>query len=192
VLRPRRTHPRGAAAAPAKSLKTVAEKSAFAPGHAFGGFLLPAVFRCPAARARPWSRRCEVLFLVVCGRIANCDDYDDIVDWGNAHLLFLRGFCEFHYGLRRLASYDDGPGRSGPFYSLLFVLGRAMLAGQAQSWGDRRQDLALQPQSQDRPEGSAPGVSLRHQQPAGAGPGDGLRKIERDHRYPSPPRAPRS
>ena len=42
---------------------------------------------------------CEVLFLVVCGTIANCDDYDDVVDWGNAHLSFLRGFAEFHYGI---------------------------------------------------------------------------------------------
>jgi predicted transposase YbfD/YdcC len=41
----------------------------------------------------------EVLFLVVCGTIANCDDYDDIVDWGNAHLSFLRGFAEFHHGI---------------------------------------------------------------------------------------------
>jgi hypothetical protein len=36
----------------------------------------------------------EVLFLVVCATIANCDDYDDIVDWGKAHLSFLRGFSE--------------------------------------------------------------------------------------------------
>jgi predicted transposase YbfD/YdcC len=42
---------------------------------------------------------CEVLFLVVCGTIANSDDYDDIVDWGNAHLSFLRRFSEFHYGI---------------------------------------------------------------------------------------------
>jgi len=28
----------------------------------------------------------EVLLLVVCGTIASCDDYDDIVDWGEAHL----------------------------------------------------------------------------------------------------------
>ena len=28
----------------------------------------------------------EVLFLVVCGTIASGDDYDDIVDWGKAHL----------------------------------------------------------------------------------------------------------
>jgi hypothetical protein len=41
----------------------------------------------------------EVLFLVVCGTVASGDDYDDIVDWGNAHLAFLRGFAEFHYGI---------------------------------------------------------------------------------------------
>jgi predicted transposase YbfD/YdcC len=41
----------------------------------------------------------EVLFLVVCGTIASGEDYDDIVDWGEAHLLFLRGFAEFHFGI---------------------------------------------------------------------------------------------
>lgn len=41
----------------------------------------------------------EVLFLVVCGTIADGDDYDDIVDWGEAHLDFLRRFSEFHYGI---------------------------------------------------------------------------------------------
>jgi hypothetical protein len=41
----------------------------------------------------------EVLFLVVCGTISSGDDYDDIVDWGKAHLAFLRGFAEFHFGV---------------------------------------------------------------------------------------------
>jgi len=41
----------------------------------------------------------EVLFLVVCGTIASSDDYDEIVDWGKAHLGFLRRFSEFHYGI---------------------------------------------------------------------------------------------
>src|SRR5260370_2425464 len=41
----------------------------------------------------------EVLFLVVFGTIASGDDYDDIVDWWEAHLSFLRRFCEFHYGI---------------------------------------------------------------------------------------------
>jgi hypothetical protein len=38
----------------------------------------------------------EVLFLVVCGTIASGDDYEDIVDWGEAHLGFLRGFADYY------------------------------------------------------------------------------------------------
>ena len=41
----------------------------------------------------------EVLFLVVCGTITGCDDYDEIVDWGEANLVFLRRFAEFHHGI---------------------------------------------------------------------------------------------
>jgi predicted transposase YbfD/YdcC len=41
----------------------------------------------------------EVLLLVVCGTLASNDDYDDIVDWGEAHLEFLRGFSAFHFGI---------------------------------------------------------------------------------------------
>ena len=36
---------------------------------------------------------------VVCGTIASCDDYDDIVDWGEAHLAFLRRFLPYFHGL---------------------------------------------------------------------------------------------
>ena len=35
----------------------------------------------------------EVLLLVVCGTIADCDDYEDIAAWGAAHLDFLRRTC---------------------------------------------------------------------------------------------------
>jgi predicted transposase YbfD/YdcC len=41
----------------------------------------------------------EVLLLVVCGTIASCDDYEDIVDWGEAHLGFLRRFLPYHHGV---------------------------------------------------------------------------------------------
>jgi hypothetical protein len=33
---------------------------------------------------------------VVCGTIAGGDDYEDIVDWAEAHLSFLPGFSEHH------------------------------------------------------------------------------------------------
>ena len=41
----------------------------------------------------------EVLLLVVCGTIADCDDYDGIADWGEAHLAFLRRFLPYHHGV---------------------------------------------------------------------------------------------
>lgn len=41
----------------------------------------------------------EVLLLVVCGTIADCDDYDGIAAWGEAHLSFLRRFLPYHHGV---------------------------------------------------------------------------------------------
>ena len=112
----------------------------------------------------------EVLFLVVCGTIASGDDYDDIVDWGKAHLAFLRGFAEFQFrhSVRRLAALRHEPHRRQAFHGLLFVMGRGMLARQARPRGNRRQDFTPHPQSADRPQGAASGVGLRDQQPVGA------------------------
>jgi predicted transposase YbfD/YdcC len=41
----------------------------------------------------------EVLLLVTCATIASCDDFDDIVAWGENNLDFLRRFSEFHFGI---------------------------------------------------------------------------------------------
>jgi predicted transposase YbfD/YdcC len=41
----------------------------------------------------------EVLLLVVCGTIADCDDYEGIAEWGKAHLSFLRRFLPYHHGV---------------------------------------------------------------------------------------------
>ena len=41
----------------------------------------------------------EVLLLVTCATIASCDDFDDIVLWGEHHLDFLRSFSAFHFGV---------------------------------------------------------------------------------------------
>ena len=40
----------------------------------------------------------EVLFLVVAATIADCEDYEEIADFGRVHLSFLRRFSEFHFG----------------------------------------------------------------------------------------------
>lgn len=41
----------------------------------------------------------EVLLLVVCGTICDCDDYDLIADWGTAHLDVLRRYLPYHHGV---------------------------------------------------------------------------------------------
>ena len=40
----------------------------------------------------------EVLLLVVCGTMADCDDYDHIAAWGEAHLDFLRRHLPYEHG----------------------------------------------------------------------------------------------
>ncbi|MEI8397015.1 MAG: ISAs1 family transposase [Rhodospirillaceae bacterium] len=41
----------------------------------------------------------EVLLLVVSATIADCDDYDEIALWGEAHLDFLRTHSEYYFGI---------------------------------------------------------------------------------------------
>ncbi len=41
----------------------------------------------------------EILLLVVCGTIADCDDYEDIAAWGAAHLDFLRQHLPYEHGV---------------------------------------------------------------------------------------------
>lgn len=41
----------------------------------------------------------EVLFLVVCGTICDCDDYDGIAEWGEAHVDFLRRYLPYLHGV---------------------------------------------------------------------------------------------
>jgi predicted transposase YbfD/YdcC len=53
-------------------------------------------FRASWKIAHPLS---EVLLLVVCATVASCDDFDDIAEWGETHLSFLRRFAPYHHGV---------------------------------------------------------------------------------------------
>jgi predicted transposase YbfD/YdcC len=41
----------------------------------------------------------EMLLLLTCATVADCDDFDEIVAWGSHHLNFLRRFAPFHFGI---------------------------------------------------------------------------------------------
>jgi predicted transposase YbfD/YdcC len=42
---------------------------------------------------------CEALLLVVCGTMADCDLYESIAAWGEAHVPFLRRNLPYHHGV---------------------------------------------------------------------------------------------
>jgi predicted transposase YbfD/YdcC len=97
----------------------------------------------------------EVLFLVVCATIANCDDYEDIVDWGEANLKFLRDFSEFHFGIPCADWLRSLMNRIDPE-----VFSRAFKAWVADCWPERADLVAIDGKtsrrSHDRKAGKGP------------------------------------
>lgn len=97
----------------------------------------------------------EVLFLVVCGTICDCDDYDLIADWGAAHLDFLRRYLPYHHGV---------PG--GRWLTLLMnridpaLFGDCFTSWVRETWPDRPDFVAIDGKtsrrSHDRGAGRAP------------------------------------
>jgi predicted transposase YbfD/YdcC len=97
----------------------------------------------------------EILFLVVCGTIADCDDYDDIAAWGEAHLDFLRRHLPFLNGV---------PG--GRWLTILMnrispeLFQAAFTAWVRETWPDRPDFIAIDGKtsrrSHDRAAGEAP------------------------------------
>ena len=97
----------------------------------------------------------EVLLLVVCGTMADCDDFDGIALWGKKHLTFLRRYLPFHYGV---------PG--GRWLNLLMnridpaLFSVAFTAWVRETWPERPNLVAIDGKtsrrSHDRAEGKAP------------------------------------
>ena len=97
----------------------------------------------------------EVLFLVVCGTICDCDDYDGIAEWSKAHLDFLRRYLPYHHGV---------PG--GRWLTILMnridptLFADAFTAWVRQTWPDRLDFVAIDGKtsrrSHDRSAGKAP------------------------------------
>jgi predicted transposase YbfD/YdcC len=97
----------------------------------------------------------EVLLLVVCGTMADCDDFDGIALWGDKHLPFLRRYLPFHHGV---------PG--GRWLNLLMnridpaLFSAAFTAWVRETWPDRPKLVAIDGKtsrrSHDRAEGKGP------------------------------------
>ena len=99
----------------------------------------------------------EVLLLVTCATIASCDDFDDIVDWGEHHLDFLRRFSQFHHGipcerwLRHLVNRVD---------PILF--GRCFRSWVAALWPQRHEFIAIDGKTARRTHDQRKGLKALH------------------------------
>lgn len=80
----------------------------------------------------------EVLLLVTCATIANCDDFEAIVAWGEHHLDFLRRFGDFHHGVPCARWLRDLMNRIDP---VLFA--RCFEAFVASMWPQRHGFIAI-------------------------------------------------
>jgi len=97
----------------------------------------------------------EVLLLVVCGTIAGCDDFDDIADWGQAQVTFLRRILPFRHGVP-----------SGRWLNILMnridpeLFAACFTAWVRESWPDQADVIAIDGKtsrgSRDRAGGKAP------------------------------------
>ena len=99
----------------------------------------------------------EVLLLVVCATIACCDDFDDIIEWGEQHLDFLRRFCEFYHGipcarwLRHLVNRIDPP-----------LFQRCFNSWVAAVWPDRHELIAIDGKTSRRTHDHRKGLKALH------------------------------
>jgi predicted transposase YbfD/YdcC len=107
--------------------------------------------------ARTMYPLAEVLLLVTCATIASCDDFDDIVAWGENHIDFLRRFSEFHFGipcerwLRSLVNRID---------PLLF--GRCFHGWIAELWPGRHDLIAIDGKTARRTHDRRKGLKALH------------------------------
>jgi predicted transposase YbfD/YdcC len=97
----------------------------------------------------------EVLLLVVCGTIADCDDYDTIAAWGEQRLEFLRRFLPYHHGVPGARWLTLLMNRLDPgLFSACFT------AWVREIWPDRPELIAIDGKtsrrSHDRGKGQAP------------------------------------
>lgn len=99
----------------------------------------------------------EVLLLVVCATIASCDDFDDIIEWGEQHLDFLRRFSEFYHGIPCARWLRDLVNRIDP---LLFQL--CFNGWVAAIWPDRHELIAIDGKTSRRTHDHRKGLKALH------------------------------
>ncbi len=99
----------------------------------------------------------EILWLVVCGTIADCDDYDHIAAWGEAHLDFLRRHLPYQHGVPGGRWLTILMNRINPaLFSAVFT------AWVRDSWPDRPECVAIDGKTSRRSHDHATGIEPIH------------------------------
>jgi DDE_Tnp_1-associated/Transposase DDE domain len=99
----------------------------------------------------------EVLLLVTCATIAGCDDFDDIVAWGEEHLDFLRHFSDFHHGIPGERWLRCLVNRVSPA-----LFGRCFTSWVVALWPDRHDFIAIDGKTARRTHDRRKGLKALH------------------------------
>lgn len=99
----------------------------------------------------------EVLLLVTCATIASCDDFDEIVAWGEHNLEFLRRFGDFHHGVPCARWLRDLVNRVDP---ALFAA--CLEAWIAEMWPGRHEFIAIDGKTARRTHDRGKGLKALH------------------------------
>lgn len=99
----------------------------------------------------------EVLLLLTCATIADCDDFDDIVAWGEHHIDLLRRFAEFHHGIPGARWLRALVNRIDPI-----LFGRCFESWIAALWPDRHEVIAIDGKTSRRTHDRRKGLKALH------------------------------
>jgi predicted transposase YbfD/YdcC len=99
----------------------------------------------------------EVLLLLTCATIADCDDFDDVVAWGEHHLGLLRRFGEFHHGIPCARWLRALVNRIDPV-----MFGRCFESWIAALWPDRHDFIAIDGKTSRRTHDRRKGLKALH------------------------------
>ena len=99
----------------------------------------------------------EVLLLVTCATIATCDDFDEIVLWGEHHLDFLRRFSDFHPGVPCARWLRDLMNRIDPS-----LFARCFESFVAAMWPQRHDVIAIDGKTARRTHDKRKGLKALH------------------------------
>lgn len=99
----------------------------------------------------------EVMLLLTCATICSCDDFDEIVAWGNSHLAFLRRFSEFHFGIPGERWLRDLVNRVDPI-----LFGRCFENWIGELWPGRHDLIAIDGKTSRRTHDKRSGLKALH------------------------------